>query len=158
MNIGQINTLKGIHPGIFLENELKKRKIAKSRFAISIGAYPQTLGSITKGKRDMNTSLALKIEHALNIEEGFFMILQVYYDIKEIKQSEHNEIRPELSKFRKAIFWDTRIENIDWVDQKEAIIKRVFERGNQSEKDEIIKFYGKQETEEILQSLGIPLC
>ncbi|MET6999458.1 helix-turn-helix transcriptional regulator [Chitinophaga defluvii] len=105
MNIQEIQALKGIHPGIFLERELQKRKLAKGPFAISIGEYPQTLGAITKGKRDMNTPLALKIEHELGMEEGFFMILQTYFDIKEIKRKESLKLHPGLKKFRKAIFF-----------------------------------------------------
>lgn len=150
MNFHEINALKGIHPGIFLERELKKRSLPKGRFAISIGEYPQTLGAITKGKRDMNTSLALRIEHALNIEEGFLMILQAFYEIKEIKKKENSNPLPDLKKFRKAIFWDTRMESIDWIAQKEAVIKRVFERGNKREKDEIRKFYGQETIDNVL--------
>ena len=77
--------IKGIHPGIILERELKKRHIGKGRFAISLNEFPQTLVTITKGKRSMNTSLALKIERSLGLEEGYFMILQVYYDIEKEK-------------------------------------------------------------------------
>ena len=76
-----IQIIKGIHPGIVLERELKQRNMGKGRFAISLQEFPQTLFSITKGKRKMNTPLALKIEQALGMEEGYFMILQVYYDI-----------------------------------------------------------------------------
>jgi plasmid maintenance system antidote protein VapI len=155
MNLTDINTLKGIHPGIFLDKELKRRKLPKGRFAISIGEYPQTLGSITKGKRDMNTGLALKIEHALNLEEGFFMILQIYHDIKQIKKQENSKQHPDLSKFRKATFWDTLIENIDWIEQKKAIIERIFERGNDIEKQEIINFYGQETINKIMEGHSI---
>ena len=82
----QLSIIKGIHPGLILERELKQRHLHKGPFAISLEEYPQTLVSITKGKRRMNTNLALKIENALEIEEGYFMTLQVYYDIKEIKR------------------------------------------------------------------------
>ena len=34
------------------------------------------------------------------------------------------------------------MESLDWEKQKIAIIKRVFERGNDLEKNEIIRFYG----------------
>lgn len=36
----------------------------------------------------MNTSPALKIEEALGLEEGYFMILQVYYNIEQEKKDE----------------------------------------------------------------------
>jgi plasmid maintenance system antidote protein VapI len=150
MNLQAINTLKGLHPGIFLERELKKRNLAKGRLAISIDEYPQTLGAITKGKRDMNPGLAMKLENALNLEEGFLMILQVYYDYKKIKQSQQPQTHPDITKFRKSTFWDTRLESINWQDQKKAIIKRVFERGNDAEKAEIKRFYGEQLVDEIL--------
>jgi plasmid maintenance system antidote protein VapI len=139
----QISILKGIHPGLVLERELQKRKLAKGPFALSINEYPQTLGAITKGKRDMNTPLALKIERSLGMEEGFFMILQVFYDIKEEKAREQDKAHPELSKLRPGLFWDTDMKRIKWQEQKRAVIERVQERGNKEEKAEIARFYGK---------------
>ena|SRR5688572_1912834 len=138
----ELDILKAIHPGIVLERKLKERKLGKSRFALSINEYPQTLGAITKGKRNMNTSLALKIEHQLGLDEGFLMILQVYYDIKEEKRSHQKSLRPDFSKLRRGIFWDTDIEKIDWQRQKRAVIERIFDRGNDEEKAEIARFYG----------------
>lgn len=139
----QIQYLKGIHPGIILERELKKRKLSKGPFALSIHEYPQILGAITKGKRKMHTALAIRIEEALGIEEGFFMILQVFYDIKEEKRKQSLVSTPDLKKFRPALFWDTTMDKIDWIRQKRAVIERVWERGTLSEKKELLRFYGK---------------
>ena len=138
-----LNILKGIHPGFVLERELKKRQIRKGSFALQIQEYPQTLSTITKGRRDMNIGLALKIEHVLGIEEGFFMILQVYYDIEQEKKKQ-NSSKPNLSIIRSILFWDTKMEKIDWQKQKKTIIKRIFERGNEIEKKEITRFYGSE--------------
>jgi plasmid maintenance system antidote protein VapI len=145
-----ISILKGIHPGLFLERELKKRHLAKGKFAISLDEYPQTLVAITKGKRSMNVNLALKIENALNLEEGFLMILQVFHDIKKEKNkySQH----PNLTMFRPALFWDTKIEMIDWNQQKRAVIERIFERGNDIEKKEIVHFYGEKTIDKVLHT------
>jgi len=148
-----INIVRGIHPGFVLERELKQRKLPKSRFAISLQEFPQTLVSITKGKRKMNTGLALKIEHALDIEEGYFMILQVYYDIEQEKRRQNTE-HPDLTKIRPITFWDTKIEKIDWQKHKRSVIKRIFERGNEIEKKEMIRFYGKDSINEILKLNG----
>ena len=152
MNI-QLSKIKGVHPGFFLERELKKRKLSKGPFAISVGEFPSTLGSITKGKRKMNTALALKIESKLGMEEGFLMMLQVYYDIENEKRKLNTE-HPDLAKLRPALFWDTKIETIDWKKNKNAVIKRVFERGNEIEKNEIIRFYGIEMTSSVLKSNG----
>ncbi len=147
----QLDIIKGIHPGIFLERELKKRKLAKSRFALSVHEYPQTLVSITKGKRSMNTPLALKIENALGLDEGYLMVLQVYYDIAQEKRKQHTA-KPDLTKLRRVVFWDTDMNMIDWEKQKSAVINRVFERGNAQEKKEITRFYGQETVNALLKS------
>jgi len=143
--------IKGIHPGFYLERELRRRNLGKSKFAISVGEYPQTLVSITKGKRKMNTSLALKIEKELGLEEGYLMILQIYHDIEKEKMN-LNLSRPDLSKIRPVLFWDTEPEKINWILQKEAVIKRVFERGNEEEKEELIRFYGIDAVNEVIKN------
>jgi len=145
----KLSIIKGIHPGLILDRELKQRHLRKGPFAISIHEYPQTLGSITKGKRKMNTDLSLKIEDVLGIEEGFFMTLQVYCDIKELKKKDQRS-HPDLTKLRRALFWDTKPENIDWEAQKNSVIRRVFERGDETEKNEIIRFYGIETINRIL--------
>lgn len=144
-----LDIIKGVHPGIILERELKQRKLRKGQFALSINEFPQTLGSITKGKRKMNIPLALKIEQALHIEEGYFMILQIYYDIEEEKRKK-TTYHPNLSMLRPVLFWDTKMEKINWEKQKRAVIKRIFERGNEIEKNEITRFYGRESIDEVL--------
>lgn len=46
------------------------------------------------------------------------------------------------------------MENIDWEKQKKAIIKRVFERSNEIEKEEIVRFYGQDEVNNLLKTNG----
>jgi hypothetical protein len=113
-----------------------------------LNEYPQTLVSITKGKRRMNPGLSLKIEEALGFEEGFLMTLQVFHDIREIKKKKKKSL-PDLTKLRPVLFWDTELEGIDWEGQRDAIIKRVLERGNETEKNEIMRFYGKAQVRKI---------
>lgn len=138
--MNNLEIIKGIHPGKVIERELLQRKISKRKFALSIHEFPQTLGAIIKAKRNMNVDLSLKIEKELSLEEGYLMTLQVFYDIKKAKES-HG--KPDLSKFRKVLFWDTDINKIDWFKQKKAIINRVFSRGNEQEQQELIRFYGQ---------------
>lgn len=151
-----VEKYKGIHPGAVLERELKKRKLAKRPFALSIAVHPQSLNAITKGKRGMNTVLAMKIEEALDLEEGTLMTLQVYYDIKVEKQKRSSSKRPELANIRTILFWDTDFSKINWEKHDKYVIQRVFERGNQDEKNEILKFYGEEKIKEITGSITIP--
>jgi plasmid maintenance system antidote protein VapI len=150
----ELDILKGIHPGFVLEKKLKENQLSKGRFAISIGEYPQTLGAITKGKRSMNTSLALKIENSLGLPEGYFMTLQIFYNIKEEKRRQQENRRPDFAKLRRGLFWDTAMEKIDWNRQRRAVIQRILERGNAQEKSEIKKFYGDSIFNEIARKLG----
>jgi addiction module HigA family antidote len=144
-----LNILKGLHPGLVIERELKKRKLRKNSFALKLQEYPQTLTAITKGRRGITTSLALKIEKSLGFDEGFLMMLQVYFDI-EVEKKKQIKNTPNLKLIRPVLFWDTKFENIDWIKQKKAVIKRVFERGNEDEKNEIKRYYGEAAVEKIM--------
>jgi antitoxin HigA-1 len=142
-----VEKYKGIHPGIILERELKKKNLKQAPFALSLQVYPQTLNAITKGKRAITPELSLKIDRALGLEEGTMYILQAYYEIQKVKLE--NSRRPNLSIIRKALFWDTDIAKIDWDQQYKSVIRRVFERGNFQEKEEIIRFYKKEKVKEV---------
>lgn len=144
-----IEKYKGIHPGIILERLLRQKGIPQRPFALSIGEYPQTINAITKGRRRLNTALALKIEEKLNLEEGSLALLQTYFDIQEEK-SKIKLNTPNLSLLRKSLFWDTDMSKIDWQKQSIAVIRRVFERGNDIEKEEIKRFYKSEKIKEAL--------
>ena len=149
----ELTLLKGIHPGIILDRKLKERKLPKGRFALSIREYPQVLGDITKGKRGMNTPLAMKIESALDLSEGFFMTLQVFYEIKQEKLKQHQNMHPDFSMLRPGLFWDTDMKKIDWHRQRRAVIQRILERGNDQEKAEIRRFYGDAVVDEFAKKI-----
>lgn len=139
----------GIHPGIILERELKKRKLKKGPFAIQLHEYPQTLNEITKGRRRLTPALALKIDNKLNLTEGTMLVLQAHYDTRKEKEKIAAKDHPNLSRIRKVIFWDTDIGKIEWQKQYKAVIRRVFERGNTEEKEEILRYYGTEKIKEV---------
>lgn len=136
--------IKGIHPGAYLERELKKRGIAKGRFSLSIQEYPQTLVAVTKGKRRMNPALALRIERELGMEEGFMMTLQVLFDMSEEKRRQPQKLSPNSSRFRPTLFWDTDITKLNWELHQRFIIRRVMQRGNKTEQQELVTIYGAE--------------
>ena len=145
---------KGIHPGFVLDRELKKRSIKQRPFALSLKEHPQTFNAISKGKRGISTALALKIEQKLGLEEGTLVILQAYYEIQRIKEKEIQNT-PDLNILNKALFWDADIQKINWEKQYKAVIQRVFERGTEEDKDEIIRFYGVEKIEKALEGSKI---
>ena len=134
---------KGIHPGLILEHELKKRGIAKRQFALSVEEHPQTFNAIIKGKRKLTSELAFKIDEALKLKLGTMVVMQTHYEIAEHKRKQNELSKPIfINTLRQGLFWDTDIKRIDWNKQANAIIRRVFERGNDKEKEVIKDHYG----------------
>jgi len=118
---------------------------------MAVGEFPQTFNAIIKGKRNLPTSLALKIEKELGLKEGELVVLQAYFDIEREKLKLPKRT-PNLQKIRKSLFWDTDVEKLDWESYADSIIKRVFERGNKEEKEEITRFYGMKKIEQALSA------
>ena len=65
--------------------------------------------------------------------------------------------KPDLSKIRKTLFWDTTIDRIDFTAHSQYVINRVFERGTEEEILEIIRFYGRDTILQNLNRNGNPL-
>lgn len=55
--------------------------------------------------------------------------------------------------FRKALFWDIPLSNIDLKKNKRLIIERVFSRGNLKEYTQLIKYYSVQEIKRELKKI-----
>jgi addiction module HigA family antidote len=150
----EIIKIKGVHPGAVLSRELKKRGWESKQFALSLGEHPQTINAISKGRRGMNPALSIKLGNALGTDAEYFMLLQAYYEIeREKKEQLKYQPKPDMSKIPAILFWDTDINQIDWQRQKKAVINRIFERGNETEIEEIISFYGKETIIEELKSI-----
>ncbi|MCW3805718.1 helix-turn-helix transcriptional regulator [Plebeiibacterium marinum] len=140
----ELNKIKGIHPGAILNREIKKRGLKNKDFASMVNEHAQTISAIIKEKRGVNPKLSIKLGMNLGVDVDYFMLLQASYDVKQASISEIVSKTPDLNKIRKILFWDTDFDKIDWQRNKRAIIKRVFERGNETEIKEILKFYGKE--------------
>lgn len=138
----EISKIKGLHPGLILQREIKRNNIKSSQLAMSIGEHKQTISAIINQKRGINPELSIKLADYFHEEEDYFMMLQAGYEVKSAL-TKNRERKPNLNNIRKVLFWDTTFDKIDWDKNKRAIIKRVLERGNDKEINEIIEFYGK---------------
>jgi addiction module HigA family antidote len=138
----EITKIKGIHPGAILKREIKSRGLKNNELANSLVEHAQTISSILNEKRGINPSLSIKLGHKLGVDEDYFMLLQASYDVEKTIKINKSKT-PNLNKIRKILFWDTDFNKIDWIKNQKPIIKRIFERGNDIEINEIISFYGK---------------
>lgn len=137
----ELQRIKGIHPGAILKRELKKRNIKAIALANEIKEHPQTINAITKERRKINPKLSYKLGNYFNINHDYFMIIQAAFEVASFKKSELEMINPLEGKFRDSIFWDTRIELIDFERNKRSVIQRILERGNSKEIKSLIKIY-----------------
>ena len=144
-----LDKYNGIHPGIILERELKRRKIKKGPFAMSLEIYPQTLNEITKGRRLLNPEVSIKIDKALGWQEGSLFLLQAHYEINAAQAKLNVQQHPDTNIIGRSLFWDTDYDKIDWVKKYKAVIRRIFERGNETQKQEALRFYGKEKIKEV---------
>ena len=73
------------HPGELIKDELESRNLTQSKLAESIGVSPSLLNEIIKGKRCVNTEMALLIEAALDVPADLLLNLQSDYNIQVAK-------------------------------------------------------------------------
>lgn len=147
-----LNKIKGVHPGSILKRELKIRKMKSIQLANNINEHKQTISAIINKRRDINPPLSIKLSKQFNVDEDYFMLLQSSYDVKTALDIE-NKTSPNLDIIRTILFWDTTIDQIDWNKNKTAVIKRVLERGNTAEINEIISFYGTTTMKRVVKSI-----
>lgn len=73
------------HPGELIKDELEANGLTQAKLAESIGVKPSLLNEIIKGKRGVNTEMALLIEAALNIPADLLLNLQSDYNMQMAK-------------------------------------------------------------------------
>lgn len=138
--------------GKVLEHILRKAKITQKQLSIRTGVYPQRISELIRGTRDFTIQQSIDIERALGIGiEGYFYKIQANYEVYAYLTEKEQTKHPNLAKFSKALFWDTRIDKINWIKNKEWVIQRIFEYGNREEIEEAIQFYGKETIQAVLQ-------
>ncbi|MCH5598036.1 HigA family addiction module antitoxin [Niabella ginsengisoli] len=138
----EISKIRGVHPGALLKRELKNLGIGGTELAEKIDEHKQTISAILNERRGITPSLSIKLAKQFNIADDYFMMLQAGYEVKSVAD-EMKKITPDLTQFRKVLFWDTDFHKLDWGKNKRAIIKRILERGNKKEIETMISFYGK---------------
>ncbi len=136
-----IDIIQGIHPGRFIGRELRRKNITQRKLADQTGVSYQTINAIIAGKRNLTTEQSLRIADALGYEEAFLALLQTYYDIKKVREKEFDTLYKGAPRIRKSLFWDADFDTINWGKYKNAVVKRVMQRGSKDEIEEVMRFY-----------------
>lgn len=134
---------------------LDKEHVTQSELAARSGISRQRLNDYITGRKRLYKTTSLRLEKALKIGiPGFFTTVQKNHDTFMAKAATADINKPDLNKFRPAVFWDTRFDAIDWNRNRRWIIQRVFEYGNSEEIAETIRFYGEDGIRKTLSGIS----
>ena len=126
--------LSNIPCGAVLNRIMTKEGISQSQLAERSGIVRQRICDYLANRRRITVEASLNLEKALRIGiEGFFYRIQANHDIYTCVKEQAMNNRPNLKYYRKAVFWDTDIEKLDWEKNRQWIIRRVFEYGGEEE-------------------------
>jgi plasmid maintenance system antidote protein VapI len=141
--------------GAVIDRIRAREHLTQRELAERSGILCQRINDFITGRRKISPEQSLKLEDALGIErKGFFCQIQTNHEIYlAVKRMEERQC-PDYSKYRKALFWDTDFNSIDWQRNAAWIIQRVFEYGNENEIKETVRFYGEKAIETVLLTLS----
>lgn len=57
-------------------------------------------------------------------------MLQGYYEVEQCKKNRLSSLITGIPNIRRILFWDTDFDKIDWGKNRNFVIARVIERGN----------------------------
>ncbi|MGO4440480.1 HigA family addiction module antitoxin [Rhizobium sp. RAF56] len=83
------------HPGdILLEDFLKPMELSQNALARAVHVPPRRINEIVLGKRSITADTDLRLARFFGVSDGFFLGLQVDYDLMERRR----QIGPELAQ------------------------------------------------------------
>ena len=140
--------------GAVLDRIRSKEHLTQRELASRSEIPYQRINDFIANRRRISPENSLKLEKALGVDyQCFFYQLQTNYEIFLATSHLSEQATPDKSKYRKALFWDTDFDTLDWQHNSEWIIQRVFEYGNESEIKETIRFYGKKRIANVLNAI-----
>lgn len=75
------------HPGELIMDELEARNLTQAKLAENIGVSPSLLNEIIKGKRAVNTEMALMLEAAIDLPADMLLNMQSAYNMHMAKSN-----------------------------------------------------------------------
>lgn len=95
-------SLRAIHPGEQLAEELKELRMSAAEFARQLGVPTNRITQILNGRRAITGDTALRLAHFFGTSAEFWLNLQGRYEIRLAEQKAGKSIRalPTLKKAR----------------------------------------------------------
>lgn len=146
----EIHKVAGLHPGLIIKREMHRRSIGLAEMASIFNEDINRISPFLNGTGKMEIQFLQKLADFFEMPLNYFTKLQEAHDL-EISREKVPQKTPNLKILRRILFWDTDINLINWEEYKGSIIRRVFQRGNLSEKKEIVRFYGAEAVRDFLR-------
>lgn len=87
--------LPNIHPGeVLMEDFIAPLGLTKNAVATSIGVPATRIGEIVRGERSITADTDLRLSRFFGTSEGYWLALQVAYDLEEARRAGHYEDIP----------------------------------------------------------------
>jgi len=87
------NGLQTIHPGEFLAEVLEELHVSQADFARTLGVSKMQISHIVRGTRPLTAEMALLIGKALDQTPGYWLNLQMDYDLKSVAAAVKTKVR-----------------------------------------------------------------
>lgn len=89
-----------VHPGETIKEVLEEKKMSQEELAIRTEYSPKHISEVVRGKKDISSEFANRLEYALGIPASFWMNLQSNYDkevfeINSLSNIEEKELNQE---------------------------------------------------------------
>jgi addiction module HigA family antidote len=96
--------LAPIHPGeILLEEFLKPMHLRQNKLARDIGVSPRRINEIVHEKRAMTADTALRLGYYFDMSPGFWLGLQMDYELDLERDRLGNKLEKEVGRYRKVV-------------------------------------------------------
>lgn len=80
------------HPGVLLKDEIEYRKITPKELSDKMHVSFTTINNIIKGKSNISTEIAIKLEKVLDIPADYWLRLQITFEIDTIRIKHKKEL------------------------------------------------------------------
>ena len=81
------------HPGIFLKEEfIEPLNVSAYKVSKNTGIPNMALSEILRGLRSITPRVGIRLSKYFGLSEGYFLRLQLQYDIDVVKESEGTEV------------------------------------------------------------------
>ena len=91
--------LKNPHPGdILLEEFLKPLGLSQNGLARALAVPPRRINEIVHGARAVTADTDLRLCRHFGLSDGFFLRLQIEYDLEEARRSHGSKIQKEVAR------------------------------------------------------------